>query len=188
MDIIFGKPQKKDDDSTQGKIKIFPANLLALPMRATDSAAFYYYVSNDEMIDMFNMLNENLGINVSINAVLTDKEVSVEGFQCKTTSGFSGLVSNDVAIMTPEQFKEVPLPVVARNNINNGKNLWYEEIVPHKSVFYFYALAADEDSSLMEIFSKAICSSPVQFGGNASVGCGFTKITEISSGEAPKNE
>lgn len=67
-----------------------------------------------------------------------------------------------------KDINEYSLPVVARNKVHEDKNLWYEEFVPHHSMFYLIVLVPDK-------FELDI-SEPVQFGGNASVGYGFTAI------------
>ena len=67
------------------------------------------------------------------------------------------------------------LPVIARNYLENGisKNLWYEEVVPHGSVFYTIIITPDETNALdMEEIK--------QIGGHASIGCGFTKFTKLN--------
>lgn len=176
---FFGKPNDKDDTELgQGRIKILSANLLVLPMRSTDRNAFYYMVTNRESVKMFDELNRAFGIkglNVSLES---NKKVSVEGVECAYTSDKVSVLNENVAVMEAESFKRVPLPVVARNRVNDGSNLWYEEIVPHKSVFYFYAIADDSDKTLMDEFVKEICGI-VQFGGNASVGYGVTCVSLI---------
>ncbi len=72
-------------------------------------------------------------------------------------------------------FNDFDLPVIARNCLDNGisKNLWYEEVVPHDSVFYTFILTPDKEMklSLDEI---------IQIGGHGSIGCGFTKFTKLN--------
>lgn len=74
------------------------------------------------------------------------------------------------------------LPVVARNRIENGKNLWYEELVPRQSEFYFFYLGntADNEKKIMEaIVDNSTSIMPIQIGANASVGYGYCKIEKI---------
>ena len=83
--------------------------------------------------------------------------------------------------MNGDSFRDISLPVIARNKLENGKsaNLWYEEFVPHESVFVFI-LAANKDSApLLDNFASLICEEPVQFGGNATVGYGLCALKEI---------
>lgn len=79
------------------------------------------------------------------------------------------------AIMTPEALASIDLPVMAHNVLEDGisKNLWYEQYVPHESVFGILVIAPDGDKS----FENAIAKRPVvQFGAGATIGCGFTKL------------
>ena len=78
-----------------------------------------------------------------------------------------------------ESFDDYKLPVIARNKLGENKNLWYEEYVPHHSVFYMMIMC---DDAVVDLdFSK-----PVRFGGNASIGYGYTKICDFF--EENKNE
>jgi CRISPR-associated protein Cmr4 len=64
------------------------------------------------------------------------------------------------------------LPVIARNNLENGQstNLWYEEIIPRETIFYTFISAPKEKWVIK--FDKLI----VQIGANASVGYGFSEM------------
>jgi CRISPR-associated protein Cmr4 len=68
------------------------------------------------------------------------------------------------------------LPTIARNQLDNGKsnNLWYEEFVPRESIFYFIVLIPDNEENELPIDGEVI-----QFGGNASVGYGYCKLTKV---------
>lgn len=58
-------------------------------------------------------------------------------------------------------------------------NLWYEEIVPHESVFFLYMMSNGTplgDQSLGRLL-KLIDNNPlIQFGGNMTIGNGLTKV------------
>lgn len=71
------------------------------------------------------------------------------------------------------------LPVIARNYLENGtsQNLWYEEIVPHQSVFVSYIAASD--NHFIE-FEKELTEGIIQIGANASIGYGLCKFSKIS--------
>ena len=54
-----------------------------------------------------------------------------------------------------------------------SKNLWYEQYVPHESVFGLMVIAPDGDTA----FEDAISQKPVvQFGAGATTGNGFIKL------------
>lgn len=66
--------------------------------------------------------------------------------------------------------------MIARNCLNDqgiSENLWYEEIVPHESVFYFPVLA---DNNYIEEFKNTM-ENIIQFGANASLGYGLAKVS-----------
>lgn len=101
------------------------------------------------------------------------------GFLQETISCYKTLqvlLGSDFAIA--KSLDDYPLPVVARNKLENkiSKTLWYEEYVPHDSVFFLIVLAQkEEDLDWLAKEKNKPCI--VQFGGNASVGCGYTKLT-----------
>ena len=90
------------------------------------------------------------------------------------------LIAQEYAMVST--FRDYPLPLVARNQLDNGisKNLWYEEIVPHKSLFTLVLLTPENDPDF-DSFNECIRQSgAVQFGGNASVGYGYVTMKEMS--------
>ena len=86
-----------------------------------------------------------------------------------------------IVILKPEIFKEIDLPIVARNQLEDGlsNNLWYEEIVPHESIFYFAIMYPDNNDSFKK-FDKELRSNIIRFGGGASIGYGYCKIEEYT--------
>ena len=98
------------------------------------------------------------------------------------------IFGENVVILKDEDFKELSLPFVARNNLENGKskNLWYEEIVPKFSTYIFFIgkpeNVNDKDKPKIEkfenIFEKA---EIVQLGANKTIGYGFAKIERLKN-------
>lgn len=88
----------------------------------------------------------------------------------------------DFVLMQDEFFKEIceNLPVVARNQIGEQRNLWYEELVPRQSEFWFCHLLpkrSTTENNSIEIIKKIKSKKiPVQIGANASVGCGYCEF------------
>ena len=105
-------------------------------------------------------------------------QIAVEGFEL---SKAKTLFDKDLHIMSKEDFDKLSLPVMARNHLENGisKNLWYEEVVPHKSIFCFAVLAENEE--VMTHFTDGVDGKVVQFGGNASIGYGLCKVTVLEA-------
>jgi len=105
------------------------------------------------------------------------------------------LIGEDVIYMSDEQFKEIAtsLPIIARNHLENGesKNLFYEEVVPRESTFYFVlqfpfeVLVADKKvKKYYEGFQELLHSSKVYIGANTTIGYGLCQIEQ----KEPKNE
>lgn len=82
-----------------------------------------------------------------------------------------------MVLINSDDYREIPLPVIARNYLENGesKNLWYEEIVPYDSRFVSVIIETDE---FQEGFLKGLAGF-VQVGANASIGYGLCKFTPI---------
>ena len=61
--------------------------------------------------------------------------------------------------------------------------MWYEEVVPHKSIFYFAVVdSTSEPENLLEVFTDSVREKIIQFGANASVGYGLCKVIKVISG------
>ena len=101
---------------------------------------------------------------------------SSNSFSSASLMQFARIIGKEFAIA--KSLRDYDLPARARNQLENGKskNLWYEEVVPHKSIFYFVIITPTDDCVL-----DFESSGPVQFGGNASIGNGYTTITEVFS-------
>jgi len=105
--------------------------------------------------------------------------------------GFKNLTHRsleNVALFNDEFFKKIcerSIPVIARNKIGDdgeSENLFYEEVLPRKSVLYFVLgeennlLGADYENFIQVLTADGTI---VQFGGNYSVGYGFCKVKEL---------
>jgi len=92
------------------------------------------------------------------------------------------------------------LPVIARNQLSDegiSKNLFYEEILPRRSVLWFMngvyqfsKINADSKADTGEYFTSQfqrvedqLLDHNIQIGANASVGYGLTKIHKINGGK-----
>ena len=103
-------------------------------------------------------------------------------------SDLKGFLGEDIALFHNDDYRELDLPVLARNHLEDGEsqNLWYEEIVPKASKFYFVIIKPtnldDKDKPKLEAFEKAFenGSQRVQIGANKSIGYGFTNIQKVS--------
>lgn len=99
-------------------------------------------------------------------------------------STLNQLFGQRLILMNSEDFTNLcdnnHLPVISRNYLENGesKNLWYEEVVPRFSQFYFTVML---DENKEEEFEKALEAGLVQFGGNSTIGYGYSKVQLLTS-------
>lgn len=176
VDELFGKEGKGDVSSTPGKLKVLCADMVAMPARASMGDKAFYLVSTQEMLDK---LTSNYQVFLGTELISTETTVkgrAVEGYALSTVKSVFG---KELHLLCEQDFRELSLPVMARNHLENGisKNLWYEEVVPHESIFCFTVLAETEE--VMENFTANIDQKVVQFGGNASIGYGLCKLSVL---------
>ena len=191
IDEIFGKAGE-GDESGSGSHKFLDATLVCRPMRVQGSNVFASLpvVTLASVNGLLQKLNgfgvNNFGIDKIDNIdfgknefLSTCKNISIE---CEDTGvitdntksqldKLASIIGKDYAVV--RSFDDYDLPVTARNCVDEKRrNLWYEEVVPHGSVLYFGVIYPDNAPELE-------FPSVVQFGGNASIGCGYTKITRL---------
>ena len=183
----FNKVSEKDvlslfggnegDRTIPGAIKFMQEDILALPVRATVGKEAYYLVASEENIHNLKekrMMLENMKTDFKRKKV--EEQIKAEGIVLREYVEING---RRIYIIKNTDYSKLMLPVVARNKLDNGKseNLWYEEVVPHHSIFTFYVLADDEER--LCCFTNYVLDRVVQFGGGATIGYGFCKITAI---------
>lgn len=126
------------------------------------------------------------------------KEIEIEDFVSNYNKNYDSHIASEIkhflgvdienlAIFNDVFFREICedyLPVVARNHLDNGTsiNLFYEEFLPRMSQLYF--LLGEENEILGKTYDNVISELTTdekvyQFGGNFSVGYGFTTIREL---------
>jgi len=191
FDAYFG-------DNAQGTYKFLSANLLFRPLRVSEGNCSFVLATCPEAInnlyDLLEMMNKRKydnrikldGNDMVIKCLnkLSEINLSVEGFKCSGNTDDKGLLeklklSKDYQYVIINNMNEFALPVIARNKVgdSNNNNLWYEEFVPHHSIFIL-PIITPEDMDIR--FKKLITEDYVQFGGNASVGYGICKLEEIN--------
>ncbi len=101
-------------------------------------------------------------------------------FKFDALSKLENILGPDLVLFSNKIFKEYvkELPVIARNRLENGisDNLWYEEIIPRQSCFYF---GLYQEERYQTEFGQLLTKDYVQIGANASIGYGYTKIMDI---------
>jgi CRISPR-associated protein Cmr4 len=178
----FGSDVGQGKNGGSGCLKILAANMLAMPARATEGNKAYYLVSTSEMLDEFKALKNNLDFKARVvpgerKLIGENESISAEGCKLKKRSVFG---EKTLYIIEEDEYKRISLPVIARNALEEGHsvNLWYEEIVPHESIFYVPIVCTDDKNQSLENFKEAIrINNIIQFGGNASIGEGLCKVT-----------
>jgi CRISPR-associated protein Cmr4 len=194
IETVFGK-----EDNKPGKWKFLTADLLSRPLRS--NMIQYFNATSPEALSNFATKIKNLGIattfpnfnkleelaNISVaenNPLVFDRRFNnaiIEDLEwCATHNDFNvsslkPLLGEHVVLVNSNDFRELELPVIARNHLENGisENLWYEEVVPYDSRFGFFII--ENDNSYSEKFEDGI-KRIIQIGANASIGYGLCKI------------
>ncbi len=210
LDFVFGSGLTEDSmQSESGAYKFFSFNQLARPLRAINGRYTYYLATSKDMLKGLkrylrysNLQSDKLS--EAINEVLEkdfedekaytlqdEVEVKIEGYSAEkidlrdnTKSKLISLMGERVIIFNDSTLKDIGYPVVARNCTIEGKeNLWYEEIAPRESVFFF-AVDKEEgtDPKTGQEFDRLLCEELIQFGGNSSIGYGFANIEKMGAG------
>jgi len=205
IEYIFGGDGKKEDSNRAGAYSFFEAKLLTRPVRSNVKP--YFNATTIEILkDLLEMI-ETLKVETTIKSELSRfikqieniKEPTIfENIQEKNIYVEDILIENKETSITPpsfldnlvilpfDKFKKLDLPVIARNRLNNGtsENLWYEEVVPSKSKFYFFIAKPDhidkKDKEQAEKFDKRFENEEIiQIGANKSIGYGFCKVEVV---------
>ncbi|MBR4344489.1 MAG: hypothetical protein IKP88_17610 [Lachnospiraceae bacterium] len=168
----FGQEHNNAQNIQEGMLKIDDARMMAIPMRASKGDRAYRLVSTNDAIDKYNDIAAIFGLGTRIR----DTKKPVSGIELEGYIAPMKLYDRDIYIISAADMSEYSLPVNARNCLDNGVsvNLWYEEYVPHESMFYFPVIA--DDPQVLNAFKGAIDNKVIQFGGHASIGYGFCKI------------
>lgn len=179
IEKLFGSER---GGAVPGSLKFLQADMLTMPMRASGGGQVYYYVSTQTQLDLLKEKLEMIeGRELAIEVCNGDgNNKSNKGN--KSAEGIELLKSlklekKTIYLMEEQKYAGVSLPVMARNHLENGisQNLWYEEVVPHHSIFTFYVLADEEER--MQQFINVVQDKVVQFGGSASIGYGLCRVS-----------
>ena len=203
LDHVFGK---ESDQGGAGKWKFLSADLLSRPVRSDKIA--YFNATSIQAIKQLIKKMEKLGIkndyltalgefaklpnpehknplvfekkyeNARIEendwkAIYKEENVNLDWEKIKQ------IIGDNIVLINDKDYREMELPVIARNHLENGKsqNLWYEEVVPYDS--YFGLIILIDNNHFEYFYEKGIKEKIVQIGDNASIGYGLCKIKEI---------
>ena len=203
---IFGGDDTNQTDDRAGAYSFFEASLLTRPVRSNKRA--YYNATAPmclkKLIDMIKVLKievnfldelENFYENIKDlkEVIVLDnvQGVILEDEEAKTRSDIKLNIPflKNLAIYPDDEFKKLELPVIARNKIGEkgvSESLWYEEIVPKESQFFFFIAKPDnmdeEDRKKAHSFDEKFLQKGeiVQIGANKSIGYGFCEVRRLS--------
>lgn len=202
LDYIFGSNRKEDPGKTSpGNYKFFSAHLLSVPVRSNklpyfngtspqvvndfisfcdNSRAGLHEERKSAMNEFAHLLDGPLVFDGHAPAMLEGKNGKEGALQTSKLDIVKSILGENPALFQNPEFDELimGLPVIARNQLENGisQNLWYEEVVPRQTLFYFGVM---HDGEYFDIFEKKITQRMVQIGANASVGYGFCEISKM---------
>ena len=199
---IFGS-SPTENDTKNGAFSFFEAKLLTRPVRSNIKP--YYNATSPEIIKELIDSIETLDIkvefleelkefyedikNISKPTVLDNKEnVILEDYKAERKNISINIpFLKDIAIFPYKDFQKLELPVIARNHLEDGasQNLWYEEVVPKYSQFYFFIAKPtnvdESDKEKIKQFERSFDNENIiQIGANKSIGYGYCKIERVS--------
>jgi CRISPR-associated protein Cmr4 len=206
-DLIFGAGVNKQSpgNNKKGSHIFHQASLLSIPVRSNvkpyfnatcpsillkfidDAGLFGIDLTSvkNEIESILSRVNQNCKPDVLGNQMqdLKIEEYSELNFRNIQIQAVQKLFGNDLVVFVDEDFYDLcsdyNLPVIARNNLENGqsKNLWYEQIVPRQSRFYFFTVYHCEEDN----FDASVAAKNVQIGANASIGYGVSLIKNLQT-------
>lgn len=210
VNYIFGPENSSNDSHQTGAYSFFEAQLLTRPVRSNIKSYFsatspdviknflatineFDIIFDEELkaeLEQFSQIQVQDGKPIIFenieNTIIEDEKAIFKSFN---TAQITKLLGDDITLFSTKDFKELDLPVLARNALDNGvsKNLWYEEVVPKYSTFFFCIGKPeniDEKDYNQKIkgfenrFDKE--GTKIQIGANKSIGYGFSKIVKVS--------
>lgn len=176
LDFIENFQVEKECDKDIKKLK----NDLKIIQKVADEDKNY--------IAILKNFNEKICIEKNPKLYIEGIEANFEKrLQLKDESIIKKMFGDNLVVINDDIFKDIvdKLPIVARNKLDNGEseNLWYEEVVPRETRFYFGVILGEE---YKDDFSK-IEEKLVQIGGNATIGYGYCDIESILEVESSES-
>lgn len=199
---IFGS-SPTDNTDINGAFSFFEARLLTRPVRSNIKPYYnaLYPDTLKELIETIETLNIEVDFldelkrffdkikDITVPTVLDNKDgVILEDFKAQKQNIKTAIpFLQNLAVFPCREFQELDLPVIARNYLDNGisKNLWYEEVVPKYSQFYFCIAKPTnidkKDKEKVDQFERSFENEKIfQIGANKSIGYGFCDIKRVS--------
>ena len=213
--FIFGPLATDEEAANQpGAYHFYEARLLCRPVRSNHRP--YYNATTPEILQEF--LETAVSFEIAIEETLRHELEELAKFEpavgtpmvIEETTGIlienmeaignamvlsdstRSLLGRDLCLMHHKDFIDLSLPVIARNQLEDGtsKNLWYEEVLPRKSRLFTLLstpmyLNESDRKSLENHFERLkdylTDGTPIQIGANASVGYGLCRFEEVKN-------
>lgn len=163
---VFGSEKgMKDEDTQKGEAVFFDAELLALPIQNSEGNYYFKLAYDENGIKQFSDKLKRMEVDVDCDKILGKIRIAthiLDG-QEESVTNFQELCDNE------------HLPIIARNRLNNGEsdNLWYEQILPSKSVLG--TIIDTNEQNLVDALNGKI----IQIGANATVGYGYCTFVKL---------
>lgn len=196
---IFGVDRGNGIKETQkGGCLFFDAQLLLLPVQ--DDTKLYRLVTCKDVLDRYVSLLVKIGIDSDCEKLYTDLVNAL--VDCS-----EGHFDKETDIVECSQFEEYcsddKLPIIARNCQIGKGNLWYEQVLPHKSVFGTFLVyspvidvtSKSEDTmaksannkaetnkvsiDMAKVITETFDRKIVQIGANATIGYGYCSFIKV---------
>lgn len=182
----FGSDKDEKINLNQGLLRFTDAQMLMFPVRGADENPYYLGTSNN-VINQFN--SSNLDFDLEFNIAL-EKLPGTAVTEVGNQSLYDSNLPNGNSILNLDfinlkSLSSENLPVIARNCLENGEsvNLWYEEFVPKKTVFYFYLVNFNSDepdnNDLFMEFVSCLDKTKIQIGANGTIGYGLSLLNKL---------
>lgn len=185
LETIFGSDKNERNNMQQGAFRFLEARLLSIPVRGIADEAFYRATAK-LLIEDFNRIAGSFRSSYSISMPAAQSQMARTEFGDAPILETIKEIGEKTVLLGEEMLNDVlhHLPVVARNSLDNGQseNLWYEEVVPRESIFYFFVAVPstlENETDFETDFNKHLHDMMVQIGANATVGYGCCKITKL---------
>jgi len=155
--VVKGKNQQN-----AGQFRFFDARLCAFPIREKDGDKAYTLSYNST-------IEEEIKEAINLFKLELDLDKFIKDYR----------INEDLKL----NLSDYELPIIARNQLDNGesKNLWYEQVIPRETRFYFVVLYPEQQGEAFKKFKNSIEKDLVQIGANASIGYGYCNIEELKN-------
>jgi CRISPR-associated protein Cmr4 len=196
-----------EESPKKGNYVFHDALLLSIPVRSNKQSFFQAtspmaikrivetlntfglsYKELDQFYASIKDITENKTYVYGLPSITNDLQIEFfSGFDAKENNPLKNVFGDYLVVVHDETFKllneDYNLPIVARNQLENGEsqNLFYEQIIPRQSKFFFVTNSLKDSVDFEHFLSKHVKDMPVQIGANASIGYGFCHVLPLSA-------